>query len=111
MLAIDRLVIVRHGESVWNAEGRLQGQADPPLSPKGREEARGLAAAGGGALPPRVVSSDLIRARETAALLGHPDAETDVRLREINVGEWEGGAPARPPRGPRRGRRGGPPPR
>jgi broad specificity phosphatase PhoE len=91
MLAIDRLVIVRHGESVWNAEGRLQGQADPPLSPKGREEARLLAAAVNGALPARAVSSDLIRARETAALLGHPDAATDTRLREIDVGEWAGG--------------------
>jgi broad specificity phosphatase PhoE len=90
MLAIDRLVIVRHGESVWNAEGRLQGQADPPLSPKGREEARALAGAVDGALPARVVSSDLIRARETAALLGHPEAATDPRLREIDVGEWEG---------------------
>jgi probable phosphoglycerate mutase len=90
MLAIDRLVIVRHGESTWNAEGRLQGQADPPLSGRGRDEARALAAAMDGALPARVVSSDLERARETAALLGHPDAPTDPRLREIDAGEWQG---------------------
>jgi broad specificity phosphatase PhoE len=90
MLAIDRLVIVRHGESTYNAERRLQGQADPPLSERGRQEATALAASLNGVGTGRVVTSDLIRARETAALLGHPDAPTDVRLREIDVGEWQG---------------------
>src|ERR687886_1936447 len=41
----DRLVIVRHGESTWNAEKRLQGQLDPPLSDQGRTQVRELAAA------------------------------------------------------------------
>ncbi|HWK28836.1 MAG TPA: histidine phosphatase family protein [Solirubrobacter sp.] len=83
-----RLVLVRHGQSTYNAQARLQGQADPPLSAAGRAEAERLRPS----LPPfaQVVTSDLQRARETAALLGYPDARTDVRLREIDVGAWEG---------------------
>lgn len=83
-----RLIIVRHGESAWNAEGRLQGQADPELSARGREQATRLRSAVSGLRPEGVVSSDLVRARETAALLGFPDAPTDVRWREIALGEW-----------------------
>src|SRR3954453_14453058 len=83
-----RLVFVRHGQSTYNAQMRLQGQADPPLSETGRAEARLLAQS----LPPfeRVVTSDLVRASETAALLGYPGAERDPRWREIDIGEWEG---------------------
>ena len=67
-----RLILVRHGQSAYNADGLLQGQADPPLSEAGRREARALAAA----LPrfENVLTSDLRRATETAALLGYPDA-------------------------------------
>jgi glucosyl-3-phosphoglycerate phosphatase len=104
MLATDRLVLVRHGESTYNAEGRLQGQADPPLSARGRAEAEALA----GLLDGRVISSDLARARETAALLGHPGVPTDSRLREIDVGEWEGRMLAEFPPGPEFSWRGGP---
>jgi broad specificity phosphatase PhoE len=83
-----RLVLVRHGQSTYNAEMRLQGQADPPLSEAGRAEARALAPV----LPPfdQVVTSDLVRASETAALLGYPDAIRDARWREIDIGEWQG---------------------
>jgi broad specificity phosphatase PhoE len=83
-----RLILVRHGQSTYNAQLRLQGQADPPLSETGREEARALA----GALPPfaQVVTSDLVRASETAALLGYPDTVRDSRWREIDIGEWQG---------------------
>src|SRR3954452_4187766 len=83
-----RLILVRHGQSTYNAQLRLQGQADPPLSETAREEARALA----GALPrfAQVVTSDLVRASETAALLGYPDARRDRRWREIDIGEWEG---------------------
>jgi glucosyl-3-phosphoglycerate phosphatase len=90
MLAGERILLVRHGESTYNAEARLQGQADPPLSERGREEARVLARSLNGISPDRVISSDLVRARETAALLGHPHAATDARLREIDVGQWQG---------------------
>jgi probable phosphoglycerate mutase len=83
-----RLVLVRHGQSVDNAQARLQGQADRPLSDAGRAQARALRAA----LPrfEQVVTSDLVRASETAALLGYPDAARDERWREIALGEWQG---------------------
>src|SRR4051794_9634256 len=83
-----RLVLIRHGQSTYNAQGRLQGQADPPLSDAGREEAERLKPC----LPrfERVITSDLVRASETAALLGYPDAVRDARWREIDLGEWAG---------------------
>jgi len=108
MLATDRLFLVRHGESTYNAEGRLQGQADPPLSARGRAEAEALARVFDGAAPDRVVTSDLVRARETAALLGHPEARSDIRLREIDVGEWAGRMLSEFPPGPEYSWRGGP---
>jgi probable phosphoglycerate mutase len=81
---VSRLFLVRHGESAWNAEGRLQGQADPPLSDLGREQARALA------LPPGpAVASDLVRATETAELAGFRGTPTDPRWRERGLGEWE----------------------
>src|SRR3954451_4742886 len=69
MLSRDRLILVRHGESVWNAEERLQGQLDPPLSERGRRQSRALAATLDGLPGDRVICSDLARARETAELL------------------------------------------
>ena len=88
----DRLVIVRHGESTWNAEERLQGQMDPPLSERGREQAHALAAAVdlSGFAPDRILCSDLTRARQTAELLGVKPARYDERWREIDIGEWGG---------------------
>lgn len=76
--------MVRHGESAWNAEGRLQGQAQAPLNDLGREQARALRL-------PRLpaVCSDLDRARETAMLAGFPDAPPDERWRERGLGVWE----------------------
>src|SRR3954471_3799320 len=90
MLATDRLFLVRHGESTYNAEGRLQGQADPPLTPRGRAEAEALARGLDGAGPDHVIASDLVRARGTPSLLGHPAPPTDARRREMDVGEWSG---------------------
>jgi glucosyl-3-phosphoglycerate phosphatase len=83
-----RLVLIRHGQSTYNAEGRLQGQADPPLSDAGRAEAERLKPF----LPrfERAITSDLARASETAALLGYADAVRDRRWREIDLGEWAG---------------------
>ena len=108
MLATDRLFLVRHGESTYNAEGRLQGQADPPLTQRGRAEAETLARALDGVAPAQAISSDLVRARETAALLGYPAPRTDARLREIHVGEWQGRMLAEFPPGPEPSWRGGP---
>jgi broad specificity phosphatase PhoE len=108
MLAIDRILLVRHGESTYNAEALLQGQADPPLTERGRREAAALAPMLGALPPDRVVCSDLIRARETAALLGHPDAVPDPRWREIDVGEWAGRPLAELPQGDEPSWRAGP---
>ena len=87
-----RLILIRHGLSVWNASGRVQGQADPPLSPAGREEARRLGPMVVAQAPEAVVSSDLVRARETAELLGAGAVETDPRWRESAMGDWTGRA-------------------
>lgn len=85
--------LIRHAESVWNALGRWQGQADPGLSARGREQAAALARRLAGAGLEAVVTSDLRRARETAALLadalGLP-VEIDARLRERDLGSWSG---------------------
>jgi broad specificity phosphatase PhoE len=90
-----RLLIVRHGESTWNAQSRWQGQADPPLSPLGERQAEEAAE--------RLVelasinavwASDLVRARRTAELiasrLGVPRVRAEPRLRERDVGSWSG---------------------
>ena len=83
-----KLLLLRHGESEWNAAGRWQGWGDPPLSQRGRDQA----AAAARALPAfdAVYSSDLRRARETAEIIAGGRIETDVDLREIDVGEWTG---------------------
>lgn len=89
-----RLMVIRHGESEWNALGRWQGQADPELSARGEEQAAQAAAALAGVPIDRVVSSDLSRARRTAAIvagrLGVTAIGVDAGLREVDVGEWGG---------------------
>ena len=86
------LLVVRHGQSEWNAIGRWQGHADPALSELGRRQAA-VAAASIGAVD-GIISSDLLRAAETAAIiaqqLGVGPVMTDERLRERDVGEWTG---------------------
>jgi broad specificity phosphatase PhoE len=86
----DRLTLVRHAESTFNAGELLQGQLDPPLSERGRVQARALVAMLDGMPEDRVVVSDLARARETADLLELRGARPDARWREIDVGEWAG---------------------
>ena len=87
-----QLLVVRHGQSEWNAIGRWQGHADPALSELGRRQAY-VAAASIGAVD-GIVSSDLLRAAETAAIiaqqLGVGPVVVDERLRERHVGEWTG---------------------
>ena len=68
----------------------MQGQADPPLSDEGRAQALALRSLLDGLAPDVVVASDLARARETAELVGHPDAVLDPRWREADVGGWSG---------------------
>src|ERR1700754_1917632 len=103
-----RLILVRHGQSTHNAQARLQGQADPPLSDAGRAEAELLRPALPALDNDRVVTSDLKRAVETAELLGHSGARRDPRFREIDVGAWEGRSLADFPAGPETAWRGGP---
>src|SRR4051794_28670407 len=102
-----RIALVRHGQSTWNAESRLQGQADPPLSELGRREAAALAPALAGFAAERVLTSDLRRARETADALGRPGGAPDPAWREIDVGEWAGRPLAELPPGQEPAWRGG----
>ena len=81
--------LMRHGETEWNAKRRLQGQADIPLSDRGRAQVRAQSASLNGK-EVHAVASDLSRAEETARLMGFLSVGTDPRLREINVGTWEG---------------------
>lgn len=89
-----RVVLVRHGESHWNVERRLQGHSGSGLSPTGHDQARAVATWLAATLgPAAVVSSDLRRARETAhhvaVALGAEPVE-DPDLRERSWGTWEG---------------------
>lgn len=87
---MKRILLVRHGESEWNAVRRLQGQADIELSARGEQQARALAPMVASFNPDMVLTSDLKRAADTAALLGHADAIREPLLREQNVGVWTG---------------------
>lgn len=87
-----RVLLLRHGQSEWNAVGRWQGHADPPLTALGRAQA--LAASRALGTVDAVVASDLARARETAEIvagqLGLGPVLVDHRLRERDAGEWTG---------------------
>ncbi|MCW2924918.1 MAG: phosphoglycerate mutase [Thermoleophilia bacterium] len=87
------LYLVRHGQSTWNAAGRWQGQADPPLSEHGEEQARQLAERFPDAPVTHVVASDLRRAHATALPIAARfglEVAIDPDLREIDVGTWSG---------------------
>lgn len=88
-----RLLLVRHGESEWNAAGRLQGQADPPLSKLGRRQAAHVAARLVDEGVDAIVSSDLERAVDTASALATGvglEVERREDLREVDLGSWTG---------------------
>jgi broad specificity phosphatase PhoE len=87
-----RLILIRHGETEWNVEGRYQGQADPPLNAKGRRQARALAGKLRGAGLGLLIASPLKRAAETAQILAELLELTvylDDRLMEIHQGDWQ----------------------
>jgi probable phosphoglycerate mutase len=87
------LLLIRHGETDWNAAGRLQGHTDRPLNEYGRRQARELADRLARDGIQAVYASDLARARETAEILGARlglDVVVDPDLREKNWGSWEG---------------------
>jgi len=89
-----RILLVRHGETAWNALGKLQGHTDIELNDVGRGQARALATGLGGAAVTAVWTSDLRRARETgeiiASALGLPAPSVDPELRERAFGVFEG---------------------
>src|SRR5919109_2812903 len=90
-----RLLLVRHGESTWNAQSRWQGQADPPLSPFGERQAEDATVRlAESASITAVWTSDLVRARRTGELiakrLGLDAVHDEPRLRERDVGAWSG---------------------
>jgi broad specificity phosphatase PhoE len=90
---MTQLVLIRHGQTQWNREGRWQGQADPPLNAFGRRQARRAAQALRGSGLDHLYTSDLRRALESARIIG---AELGLaiipepRLREISLGRWQG---------------------
>ncbi|WP_457098081.1 histidine phosphatase family protein [Lysobacter sp. P5_B9] len=89
-----KILLARHGETPWNAEGRYQGQEDIPLSPIGEVQARALGERLGEVRIDRAVASPLVRAARTAQLaLGDERAALltfDEGLKEIAHGTWEG---------------------
>lgn len=92
MLPVTRILMVRHGESEWNAQGRWQGLADPPLSERGERQAAEASAALG--VFDGVWSSQLQRAAHTASIIcetiGVGPVQIEPRLRETDVGPWQG---------------------
>ena len=90
---MTRIILIRHGETDWNIEGRWQGQADVALNQTGWRQAQEMAHALEAAGITAIYSSDLLRARQTAQVLadacGLP-VHLDSRLREIHQGEWQG---------------------
>src|SRR5262245_59930765 len=83
------LAMIRHVATDWNAERRLQGRTNRPLSARGKAQVRRWHV-------PALLqdacwsTSPLARAKETAALLGHPDSNIQPALIEMNWGDWEG---------------------
>ncbi len=92
-MRIRRLVLLRHGQTEWNAGSRMQGQLDTDLTDLGRAQAVAAADVLAKRQPLLIVSSDLSRAYETAVSLGLPtgvEVDVDTRLRETHLGDWQG---------------------
>jgi broad specificity phosphatase PhoE len=86
------ILLARHGETTENKERRFQGQKDVPLNDTGREQARALAEAVAGERIVALWSSPLVRARETAEIVGAAigiEPHLDDRLMEVDVGQWQ----------------------
>ncbi|HEY1779565.1 MAG TPA: histidine phosphatase family protein [Roseiarcus sp.] len=100
-----RLIFVRHGETAYNAENRLQGQLDIPLNARGREQARAVGGTLGARIGPEIdrleaagafIASPLMRARETMEIARDAMGLSPIRyrldpvLKELSFGAWEG---------------------
>jgi broad specificity phosphatase PhoE len=91
------IYLLRHGQTAFNAERRMQGHMDTPLNARGVQQAAAMGALLRGLIPDpagwRIVASPLMRAQDTAKAAGRAlglEVETDRRLIEVTVGEWEG---------------------
>jgi broad specificity phosphatase PhoE len=94
-MARPRLYLIRHGETEWNAEGRLLSFTDVPLDEQGEQQASTLAGDLAGVSWNRAFSSPLVRARRTAEIILEARADSppllvDDRLREMDFGPYEG---------------------
>ncbi|WP_414654561.1 histidine phosphatase family protein [Ideonella sp.] len=90
---VTRILAVRHGETAWNVDSRLQGQTDISLNAVGQEQARRLAEALAGEDLDAIVCSDLVRARDTAQAVADRTGlalNTDAGLRERHFGIFQG---------------------
>lgn len=90
---VTRILAVRHGETAWNVDKRLQGQIDISLNANGHEQARRLAEALADESLDAIVTSDLVRARDTAQAVADRTGlplVTDTGLRERNFGIFQG---------------------
>lgn len=93
MTAPTRIIAIRHGETAWNVDTRIQGQLDIPLSANGRWQAERLAKALTGEPIQAIYASDLARAWETAQYLGRSqgiEVTSEASLRERGFGDFEG---------------------
>ncbi|GAC66295.1 histidine phosphatase family protein [Gordonia soli] len=90
---VRRLILLRHGQTDYNAGGRMQGQLDTDLTELGVRQAKSAADALADRGPLLIRSSDLRRARDTAEALAVRTGltvDTDERLRETHLGDWQG---------------------
>ena len=88
-----RLLLIRHGQTTYNATGRMQGHLDTELSEVGYAQARAAAELLEDKEITAIVASDLIRARDTADVIGRQlgiEVGVDKRLRETHLGDWQG---------------------
>ncbi|MDD7939665.1 histidine phosphatase family protein [Actinomycetospora lutea] len=92
-MSLHRLVLARHGRTLWNAESRMQGRLDPDLDEVGRAQALAAAPLLAAYAPALLVASDQVRAWRTAEAVAK-EAELvprpEPRLRETSLGDWEG---------------------
>lgn len=90
---ITKIILIRHGQTKWNAQGRFQGQSDTELLPEGIAQAKLLAQHFPLTKLDAIYCSDLSRARQTAQPIADKfklKVQPCSRLREMNFGVWEG---------------------
>ena len=92
-MTLRRVILLRHGQTDYNVDGRMQGHLDSHLTPTGHEQAAEAAPVLAELAPDRLISSDLRRAVDTAELVGAAcglPVKFDPRLRETHLGRWQG---------------------